>query len=343
MFNKRYGAGERTGIMNVENKLAKVLGKDSEILVVKAADRDTILDEISARMARYEKFDPDTYAELKALRQDVKDVFNKGLHPGDDIMEQLFFLDSKTAALVEKMTRSYSKVVTPEDFKQIAMIMSEKLAQQTPILKDFTKFFGRLSEDFLAHAKPSQSALDVPSYLQTLIFGAHKSGKRLPKWLSIVLGIRDESIRDKILKRIPGYVPGSLIDEIVTGVEAPTRRRTGFKIGKFSLFSEDITKGIEIGIPNKLDKSWSNVPWVNFDGKTLEQNFTQTFEEKLAYKDKDGKWVNNILQIQQKTEPNWWEELRNKDGKINDIADINKARTAYAVNGNHSRQINCCE
>ena len=102
------------------------------------------------------------------------------------------------------------------------------------------------------------------------------------------------------------------------------------------MFSEDITKGFEVGIPNKLDKSWSNVPWVNFDGKVLEQNFTQTFEEKLAYKDKDGKWVTNILQVPQKTEGTWWEEFRNKDGKINEIADVNKARTAYAVNGNHS-------
>jgi hypothetical protein len=79
-----------------------------------------------------------------------------------------------------------------------------------------------------------------------------------------------------------------------------------------------------------------NIIGVNFDGKTIEQNFTQVFEEKLAYKDADGKWVNNVLQIQQKTDPTWWEEFRNKDGKINDIADTGKARTAFAVNGNHS-------
>ena len=44
-----YGAGERTGIMNVEGKLAKILEKDSGRLVVKAAERDAILDQISAR------------------------------------------------------------------------------------------------------------------------------------------------------------------------------------------------------------------------------------------------------------------------------------------------------
>lgn len=305
-------------------------------LVVKAADRDAVLSEISARMARYEKLDPDMYRELKALRKDVRDIFNKGLSPGDDIMEQLYFLDSKTLDLVEKLSRSYTEVVTPDDFQLVARIMSEKLRIQVPILKDFTKFFGRLAEDYLSNAKPSQSAFAGDSLLKTLIFGEYKAGAKLPKWLSAVLGIKDEAIREKILRRIPGYVPDSLLDNVISGVRAPDRRRTGFKIGKYSLFSEDITSGIEIGVANKLEKSWQNVPWVNFDKVTLEQNFTQVFEEKLAYRDADGKWITNIIQVQQKTAPNWWEELRNKDNKINDIADVSKARTAYAVNGNHS-------
>lgn len=319
--------------MNVENKLAKVLGKDSEILVVKAADRETVLSEISARMARYEKLDPDMYRELKALRQDVKDMFNKGLAPGDDMMEQLYFLDPKTSDLVEKLGRSYSKVVTPDDFKQIASIMSENLAAQTPILKDFTKFFGRLAGDYLANAKPSKSDFDSVALLKTYALGERRSGRRLPPWLSRIMGIKDEALRDKFLKRIPGYTEDGLFANLAFGMRAPTRRRTGLKIGEYSFFSEDVIKGFEIGIPNKLDKNWSNVPWVNFDGRTLEQNFTQVFEEKLSYKDANGKWVNNILQVPQKTDPTWWEEFRNKDGKINDISDLNKARTAYAVNG----------
>lgn len=328
-----YGAGVKTGILNVEAKLGKVLGKDAGVLVVKAADRDTVLSEISARMARYEKLDPDLYNDLRALRQDVKDIFNKGLQPGDDIMEQLYFLDSKTRDILEKMTREYTQVVTPDDFQQIAAIMSEHLQTQVPILKDFTKFFGRLADDYLSSSKPSESAIDGEAALKTLLLGTRSGGKRLPKWLSRILAIKDESLRDKFLNRIPGYNPDGLLPEVLFGVKAPKRRRTGFKIGKFSLFSEDITKGIEIGYANKLDKKWHNVPWVNFDGVTLEQNFTQVFEEKLSYKDADGKWVTNILQVPQKTDPSWWEQVRNKDGKINEIADVNKARTAFAVNG----------
>lgn len=331
-----YGAGEKTGILNVEGKLGKALGKDETVLVVKAADRDTVLNEISARMARYEKLDPGLYQELKSLRQDVKDIFNKGLDPGDEIMEQLYFLDPKTRDLVEKLGRSYSNVVTPDDFKVIAGIMSENLRSQVPILKDFTKFFGRLANDYLASAKPKQSDLDGVSLLKTLILGGPEGSQKFPKWLTRILGIKNIPIRDMLLSRVPGFVPGSYFDDIIRGVQAPTRRRTGFNIGAYSIFSEDITKGIEIGIANKLDKSWTNVPWVNFDGKTLEQNFTQVFEEKLAYKDAEGNWVNNILQVPQKTETNWWESIRNKQGKINDIADANKAITAYAVNGNHS-------
>jgi hypothetical protein len=94
---------------------------------------------------------------------------------------------------------------------------------------------------------------------------------------------------------------------------------------------------VEVFYANKLPKSWTNVPWVNFDGKTIEQNFTQTFEERISYRDpKTGQRINNILQVPQKTEAGVWDQIINAEGKINDIVDVTKARTAFAVNGNHS-------
>jgi hypothetical protein len=224
--------------MNVEGKLAKVLAKDSNILVVKAAERDAVLNEISARMARYEKWDQDTYLRLKALRQDVKEIFNKGVSPGEDIIEELYFLDPKTKDFVEKLTRSYSDVVTPEDFAGIAKIMSEHLRNQTPILKDFTKFFGRLAEDFVTNAKPSDSATDY-----------------VDEAMKAVLGTRKGKAPD-ILKRVPGWKPDGGLAKLLLGVKE-----------------------------KKTPKSWSQIPFVNFDGKTLEQHFTQSFEERLVYKD----------------------------------------------------------
>ena len=281
-----YGAGERTGILNVEGKLAKALSKEAGTLVVKAADRDTVLAEISARMARYETLDPELYADLKALRQDVRDIFNKGLAPGDDIMEQLYFLDAKTKSFVEKLSDVYEKVVTPEDFASIAKIMSENLAEQVPILKDFTKFHGRLAEEFLTHAKPSDSKTDWGKAIANEIIGVRKG--RPPA----------------ILNRLPGYHPNSTLANIMFGIRN-----------------------------DKPPKKWTSVPWINFDGKTIEQNFTQSFEERLRYQDKDGKWITNIIQVAQKTDPTWWEAITNKADTINDIADAGKARTTFAVNG----------
>jgi SPP1 gp7 family putative phage head morphogenesis protein len=284
-----YGAGERTGILNVEGKLAKALSKQPGTMVVKASDRDKVLNEISARMARYEKFDPDTYEELKALRQDVRDIFNKGQQPSDDIMYQLYFLEPKTRDLVDKMTRQYDNVVTPQDFSTIAKIMSENLSIQVPILKDFTRFFGRLAEDFVTNAKPGDSKKDLAEVLKEKAFGQRKGQP------------------PELLNRIPGWHPGSPLSEMLYGVRE-----------------------------KKLPKKWTNIPWVNFDGKTIEQNFTQVFEERLTYKDKNGKWVTNILQVPQKTDPTFWDELVNKSDLFNDIVDAQKARTAFAVNGNHS-------
>jgi SPP1 gp7 family putative phage head morphogenesis protein len=332
-----YGAGERTGILNVEGKLAKVLDKDVNTLVVKASDRDTVLNEISARIARYEKFDPDTAEELRELRQNVRDIFNKGLDPGDDILEQLYFLDPKTKDLVEKMSRSYERVVTPNDFKEIAKIMSEYLGDQVPILKDFTRYFGRLAQDYVSNAKPSNADFDWKTIAKIALVDKKKKGYVLPDFVSRVLGVKaGEPVSEKLLKRFGFWKPDGTLSEIIYGVDTPETRRTGGKYFKTELLELKTLTELELFYANKLPKSWTNIPWVNFDGKTIEQNFTQTFEEKLVYRDKFGNWTTNILQVPQKTEATWWQQVINKSGKINDIADAGKARTAFAVNGNHS-------
>ena len=333
--------------MNVETKLSKILGRAEGTFVVKASDRDTVLSEISARAARYKKLDPDTYNELMLLRKNVKDIFDKGLNPGQDILEQLYFLDAKTKDFVDKLSGSYARVITPNDFKKIANIMSDHLAIQVPILKDFTKFFGRLAQDFLENAKPSTAAFDWKSVAKGKILGDKKRGYVLPDRVSEILGIKSgEAVSEKFLKALG--TPRSL-HELIYGADTPAHRRTGAKFLGFDVpmfwpswkrkaLGKDVTliPDIEILKANKLPKSWTNVPWANFDGKIIEQNFTQQFEERLKYKDKDGNWITNMVQVPQKTEASWWEQAINKDGKINDIADVTKARTAFAVNGNHS-------
>lgn len=332
-----YGAGERTGMLNVEGKLGKILDKQEAVLVVKASDRDAVLQEIDARIARVERYDPETALELRALRQDVRDIFNKGQDPGDEIMDQLYFLSPQTRELVEKMSGDYEKVVTPDDFKQIASIMSEYLAEEVPILKDFTKFFGRLAQDFLQNAKPSKSDFDWKSIAKTALLGKKKKGYVLPDNVSRILGVKaGEPVSEKVLKRFGFWTPNGTLADIIYGVDSPEFRRTGAKYFKTELAQVKTLTELEVFYANKLPKSWTSVPWVNFDGKVLEQVFTQSFEERLRYKNKDGEWITNILHVPQKTEATWWEQVINKSGKINDIADATRARTAYAVNGNHS-------
>jgi hypothetical protein len=348
-----YGAGERTGILNVEGKLGKALGKQEGTLVVTASNRDDVLNEISARAARFERLDPELAIELKQLRKNVKDIFDKGLQPGDDIMEELFFLDNKTRAVLDKMSATYDQVVTPNDFKAIAKVMSEHLGEQVPILRDFTRFFGRLAEAYLKTSKPSDSALDWSTIVKQQVVGSKKKGYVLPDILSELMGLpRGKSVSSQVLERFSWWSEDAPLRQIIEGVPDPVARRTGGKYLKYSItvpniptldkikkrefFREQKIFEIEILKANKLPKAWTNVPSVNFDGNVLEQNFTQSFEEKLLYKNANGEWVTNILQVPQKTSLDWIDEYSNKDGKINDIADVTKARTAYAVNLNHS-------
>lgn len=321
----------------MERKLAGILGKEEGTLVVKASDRDVILEEISAYAARYERSDKVIFNELKVLRNNVRDVFNKGLDPGHEIMDQLFFLEASTRSVLEKMSHNYTRIVTPEDFKKIANIMSDHLAEKVPILKDFTKFFGRLAEEFLKHAKPRNSAVDWKAAAKVAVLGDAQKGYTIPKQIGRLLGIKDGTVlSEATLKRFSFWKPGGTLAEFLYGAQYPLNRSPKLNMLDFKLKQINKKFTITLSKADKLPKSWTNIPWVNFDGKVIEQGFTQAFEEKLAYKDKDGNWINNIVQIRQKTEASWWDQIVNKSGSINDIADAQKARTAYAVNGNHS-------
>ncbi len=359
-----YGAGERTGILQVEKYLAKALDKKEDFLVINSTDRQAVLSEIDARIAKYAQFDKDMEMELRQLRKQVLEVFNKGLDPGDEIMSQLYFLDPKTKDLVERMTRHYDVTVTPQDFKEIAKIMTEYMGEQVPILKTFTRFHGRLAEDFLKSAKPSNADFDWKEIAKIPLVGKKEptfnkytknyksTGWKLNPLASEILGVQaNESIIDKILKRYDIWERDGTLHDIIFGVSAPLTRRTGgnyFKIEytyptldwKAKALGKDVkVNEIKLFWANKLPKSWTNAPSVNFDGKIVEQNFTQTFEERLRYRDPEGKWITNILQVPQKTEASWVDQMVNRQGKINDIADVTHARTAYGVNANHSKSL----
>jgi len=333
-----YGAGERTAALNVEGKLAKILDIDGNLLVIRATERDQVLDQISARAARFKMHDPDTHKELQILRRRVKDTFDRGQDPGDDILEQLWFLDPETRTLVDKLSSQHERVVTPTDFKQVARIMSDLLAEQAPIAKTFTQFMGKLSQEYFENAKPAKSNFSFKSIAKSQVFGNKEKGFTLPDRVSEILGIKaGEPLSEKFLKGIGVWAPGNNLDILINGAELPGARRSGTTVFKLKLLGKKVIDGVEIFKDNKLPKKWTNAPWVNFDGKVIEQNFTQTFEERLTYKDADGNFVKNVLQIPQKTEATWWEQyVLNEGGHINDIVDITKARTAFAVNGNHS-------
>lgn len=329
----------RTAVLNVENKLSKILGKQDGVLVVRASERNEVLAQISARAAKVQRWDEEAAKELMQLRADVKEVFDKGLNPGDELMEQMWFLDPKSKDVVEKLTRQYSEVVTPNDFAVIGKLMSEHMEAQVPILGDFTRFFGRLAQDYLTTAKASNSSFDWGTIAKQTLLGSYKSGKRLHPRVAELLGVSSRvAPSESLLQRIPGYKPNSTIAELLYGVRDSKEFRTG---KKFKLEAKAGDMKVELASfsvlnPNKLPKNYTNIPWVNLDGGVLEQHYTQKFEEKLSYKDADGNWITNIIQVDQKTDPTWWEELMNEDNKINKIVDVTGARTAYAVNGNHS-------
>jgi hypothetical protein len=337
-----YGAGERTGILNVERKLAKPLGLRGETLVITHGERDSVVSEINAQIARVQRYDPLMAEDLITLRENIKDVFNKGLQPEAELLDQLWFLNPKTKQIVDRLTAQYENIVTPSDFKAVANIFTEYLTEDAPIIKHFTQFFGKLAQDFLKNSKPSNSALDWVTLAKGKLIGFKgQKGKsfKLPPAVAELMGVNPNTpVSEQFLKSFSFYKPNATLAEMIYGVGAPGDRVVGKKYLELKIFGVKIFPGVEIGITklNKIPPDWTVVPWVNFDGKVIDNPFTQAFEERLVYKNPDGTWVTNIINVPQKSRINWWDQFADKAGKIHDVADPNRAGTAYAVNGNHS-------
>ena len=158
--------------------------------------------------------------------------------------------------MVEKLSRNYEKVVTPDDFKAIANIMSEHLAEQVPILKDFTRYFGSLAETYLANAKPSSAAFDWKTIAKTTLLGNRRKGYVLPETISKLLGLKPgEPLAEKVLKRYGFWKPSGTLHELVYGVASPDDRRTGAKYFKVEVLKLKTYYEFELFYANKLPKS----------------------------------------------------------------------------------------
>ncbi len=338
-----YGAGEKTGLIQIEKNLAKILDK-KDILTITSTDRNKVLDQISARAAKFKQFDPETYNELMTLRKQAKDVMDNGRSFEDSLIKHLWFIDDASKQIVNKISAGYEKsgLMTPKDFLEVGKIMSEYSAEQAPILKSFTKYFGRLAEEFLKNSKPSQATIDWKSVVSLKFFGKDKNkGFKVPERVAEFLGL--DSSKPVTRRLLESYLEKDHpLFDLLYGVNAPRDRQTGRSYAGFDLdFGKKIgkvpvLKGFEFLETNSLPKSWTSVPSVNMDGKVIEQVFRQTFEEKLNYFDNDGKRITNIINVNQKSEASLLDVIFNRSGKINDIADVIDARTAYGVNFNHS-------
>ena len=90
-------------------------------------------------------------------------------------------------------------------------------------LKDFTRFFGRLAQDYLVNAKPSKAAFDWQTFLKSEIRGSEKKGYVLPDRISEMFGLKaGEPVSEKVLKRLSFWNPQSTLHDMLRGV--PDRR-----------------------------------------------------------------------------------------------------------------------
>ena len=144
--------------MNIEAKFSEVLEKKGFLVVTQDEYRsirrqlDTLIksaDHIGATNVSF---------GLKQIKKELSDVVERGVPVGRTLMRAAADVHPDVEAFVLKLTNTRAGLIGPTEFKQIASIMSRKMAERAPITERFTKFWNVTAKTFME----STGKVDIP-------------------------------------------------------------------------------------------------------------------------------------------------------------------------------------
>ena len=155
-----YGAGKRTQAIYVEAELAEVLGKKG-FIVIRASELTEFRKSVDTKI----KFATNagalnTAAKLKAFKREVVNSIEKDSPIGSKLAVTARDIHPDSALFVEKLTSNRKNLVGPRQFKGIASIMSEHLAEVAPITEKFINFWKDAGQTFIIDSQK----VDIPWY-----------------------------------------------------------------------------------------------------------------------------------------------------------------------------------
>lgn len=150
-----YGAGKVGQTARVAVELAKVLRK-KDIVVTTRAEFLSISKLIDAKIKEAETIGAfETKAELQALKRELLELIDSGdVASANAMLIEAEEIHPAVAELVAKYASNRGGTyLGPQHFKQIAGLMSEKLAERAPVTQTYIDFWKRLAADYARTTK----------------------------------------------------------------------------------------------------------------------------------------------------------------------------------------------
>jgi SPP1 gp7 family putative phage head morphogenesis protein len=153
-----YGAGQATQAGAIEGKLAKVLGGKGYLVITKP-ELSNFNKEINNSIKYAEQGNtPSVAAALKQLRLEVNNSINNNVPIGNKLLVQTRDIHPDSEQFVAKLTNVRGSIVGPNQFKDIAKIMSKHLKDIAPVTENFVSFWKEVADVYVTESK----LVDIP-------------------------------------------------------------------------------------------------------------------------------------------------------------------------------------
>ena len=153
-----YGAGQATQAAAIEGKLAKVLGKQG-YTIVSSPDLRQFNKQLDIAIKRADMDNAkQVVASLKELKTEVNYAINNNAPVGNRLLAMAQDMHPDSAEFVRKLTNVKGGLIGPNQFKEVAEIMSGHLKDIAPVTEKFVTFWKDVAKFYITESKE----VDIP-------------------------------------------------------------------------------------------------------------------------------------------------------------------------------------
>jgi SPP1 gp7 family putative phage head morphogenesis protein len=153
-----YGAGQATQAGAIEAKLAKVLAKKNFVVVTADELRDFNKGIDNAIKAAEKSNASSVAASLRELKTEVNYSITNNVPIGKKLLAHARDVHPDSELFVAKLTNVKGGIVGPQQFKEVARIMSKHLKDVAPVTENFISYWKKVAEVYITES----GKVDIP-------------------------------------------------------------------------------------------------------------------------------------------------------------------------------------